>query len=47
MNSIRDRAMEAVNNDLIYASGYGGGEQSPPLFLYVPFLQLRLTGWYE
>ena len=30
MNSIRNRAMEMVNNDLIYAYGYSGGEQSPP-----------------
>ena len=32
MNNIRNRAMEMVNNDLIYAEGYGGGEQSPTLF---------------
>ena len=34
----------SIDNDLIYSSGCGGGENYTPLFLYAAFLLLQLTG---
>jgi len=43
MNNIRDRAMEFVNHDLIYAQGIGGGERSPPFsFQLKTYFRLQL-----